>query len=152
MKKKLVKTLLAMILAIQFGVLPVAAADNLVTQNSVTQVLTVNGITPYYNNVSAATLTIGFDMNNTVYCGFVIVPYDNCSGFSGVMKLYDSSGTRLKSWAITDYDRPYSVENTYQGVYGETYTVTFQGYAYNNAGGMYDDLYLEVTGHCIDAP
>lgn len=141
-----------MILAMNMGILPIVAADDLVAQNSVSQALTVDGIAPYFNNIGTATLTIGFDMNNMVYCCFIISPYDRCSGFSGVMKLYDSSGTRLKSWAIVDYERPYAIENTYQGVYGETYTVTFEGYAYNNAGGMYDELHLQVTGHCIDEP
>ena len=139
-----------MMLAVNLGVLPIVAADNLIAQNSVSQVLSVDGTIPCFNNIGSALLTIGFDMNNMVYCGFLISPYENCSGFSGVMKLYDSSGTRLKSWAIVDYEEPYSVENTYQGVYGETYTVTFQGYAYNNAGGMYDELDMAVTDTCID--
>ena len=67
MKKKLIGTLVAMMLAVNLGVLPVVAADELMTQNSVSQALTVNGVTPYFNNIC-------FDQfSKVIFCFFSIL-------------------------------------------------------------------------------
>lgn len=129
--KVVVATLLAMIMM----AIPVCAEE---------------AITPYFNNVGYAAVTIGFDTNNVVYCGLVLTPYSHCSGVSGLMRLYDSDDTCLKIWSVSDYDSPFGVENTYQGVYGEEYTVTFTGYAYSNNGTVADRLELSVSAVCED--
>lgn len=139
MKKRIVKTIVAVILAMNIMILPVFAANSVATAS----------VEPRLNNISKATLTLGFDMSNVAYCSFSLSPYSHCTGFSGMMRLYDSNGTQLKSWAVTDYESPYVVEKTWQCEYGETYTLTFQGYAYGD-GTMYDDINLSVESTCTD--
>lgn len=140
-RKQILKTVIAVLLAMSMTLVPVCAAE---------QVVTTSGVQPRANNISAATLTIGFDMNNVVYCGLSVVPYDHGSGVSGIMKLFNSSGTCLAVWSVSDYVRPIMAENTYQGVYGETYTCTFFGYAYSNNQTAPDELDLSVTARCED--
>lgn len=130
------KTIIAALMVMIMMTIPVCAAE---------------GITPYFNNVSVARVDIGFDTNNVIYCGLTISPYSHCSGVSGLMRLYDGDGNCLQIWSVSDYERPIGVENTYQGVYGETYTVTFTGYAYSNNGTAADRLELSVEGTCVDA-
>lgn len=137
MKKSVMKTILAVLMVMSLASMPVCAADTAMIQ-------------PYFNNVSSAQLTIAFDMNNVVYCNLSLTPYSHGSGVSGVMKLYDSSNTCLAVWPISDYERPLVIENTYQGVYGETYTATFEGYAYSNNQTAADRLELSVTDTCVD--
>lgn len=133
-----VKVALMMVLAFSMMAVPVMAAGE------------EHIPTPYYNNVSSVSLTIGFDKKNVVYCGLVVSPYSHGSGVSGLMKLYNSKGKCLEIWPVSDYERPIGVENTYQGEYGETYTVTFEGYAYSNNGTAADRLELSVTAKCED--
>ena len=102
-----------------------------------------------YIFILAATLTLGFDTNNVAYCTAAISPYSNCTGFDGIMRLFDSDGNQLKSWSIYDHESPYAVEHTWQCEYGKTYTVTFQGYAYGT-NSMYDEINLSNTGTCKD--
>lgn len=141
MKKKSfkVRAIIAAILSMIMMTMPVMAAEAEHTP------------APCFSNINAATVTIGFDMNNVVYCGLVVEPYSHGSGVSGLMKLFDSDGTCLEIWSVSDYERPIGVENTYQGVYGETYTVTFEGYAYSNNNTPADRIELSVTGTCVDA-
>lgn len=103
-----------------------------------------------FNNVSTACLSIEFDKSNVVYCTLDVSGYSHLTGVSGLMKLFDSSGNRVAIWAVSDYDLPVLVENTYQGKYGETYTVTFGGYAYSNNQTAADRLDLSVTARCED--
>lgn len=138
-KKKLCKTMLAVMLAMNFVIIPVFAAGNVV----------VASVEPRLNNISSATLSLGFDMNNVAYCSINLSPYSHCTGFDGMMRFYDSNGNQLKSWSVYDHESPYGVENTWQCEYGKTYTVTFQGYAYGS-GTMYDEINLSVTGTCED--
>lgn len=135
MKLRKMKTMLAALLAMIMMTIPVCAEE---------------AISPYFNNVSMASVGISFDMNNVVYCTLSIAPYSHCSGVSGLMRLYDSDGVCLEIWSVSDYERPIGVENTYQGVYGEEYTVTFTGYAYSNNGTVADRLELSVTDVCED--
>lgn len=137
MRKKLMKTIIALVMVLAMTSMPICAADELAIQ-------------PYYNNISSVQLSIGFDTNNMVYCNLIVDPYSHGSGVSGVMKLYDSSNTCLAVWSVSDYVRPIGVENTYQGIYGETYTVTFEGYAYSNNQTAADRLELSVTDTCVD--
>ncbi len=136
--KKIVRTVIAVLLAMNLTVLPVCAAERYVKQ-----------MDPRYNNIAIASLTIGFDTSNMGYFSISLSPYAHCTGFSGEMKLLDASGNRLKSWAITDMESPYIVEKTYQCEYGKTYTVTFVGYAYGQ-NTTYDDIDLSVSASCVD--
>ncbi len=136
--RKVVKTFVAVLLAMNLTVLPICAAERYVKQ-----------IDPRYNNIALASLTIGFDTSNVGYFCVSLSPYAHCTGFSGEMKLFDASGNRLKSWAITDMESPYMIEKTYPCEYGKTYTVTFVGYAYGQ-NTTYDDLDMTVTGTCTD--
>lgn len=138
MKKRFFKTLIATILTLIITILPVSASGN----------ISYSGISPRYNNIDSATLTISFDTNNVVYCSIDIDPYSHGSGISGLMKLFDSEGTCLEIWSVSDYQKPIFAEFSYQGVYGETYTATFAGYAYSNNQTAADRLELSVTGTC----
>lgn len=140
MKRVLLKVRLALMMVLAFSMMavPVMAAGE------------EHIPTPYFNNVSSVNLSIGFDKNNVVHCTLVVTPYEHGSGVSGLMKLYNSKGTCLEIWPVSDYERPIGVENTYQGKYGETYTVTFEGYAYSNNGTASDRLELSVTDRCVD--
>lgn len=137
MKKIIFKTILPVFMTLFMVSMPVNAANGMTIQ-------------PYYNNVSSAQLIIGFDMNNVVYCTLSLTEYPHGSGVSGIMKLFNSNGTCIAAWSVSDYDSPYAVEHTYQGVYGETYTVTFEGYAYSNNQTAPDRLELSVTARCED--
>lgn len=129
MKKHMLK-FLAIVLAMVMLTIPVSAA------------------TPRFNNVSEATLIIDFDSNYTVYVGLSVDAYTHGSGVSGLVKLFDSEGTCLAIWPVSDYEKPISQEFTYPGVLGETYTATFAGYAYSNNGTAADRLELEITATC----
>ena len=139
MRSKLLKTIISLFMIMSMMVVPVSAArgDDMVIQ-------------PYYSNVSSAQISIAFDTNNVVYCNLSLTPYSHGSGVSGIMKLFDSTGSCIAIWSISDYERPLVVEHTYQGVYGETYTVTFEGYAYSNNQTAPDRLELSVTARCED--
>ena len=129
MKKHMLK-FLAIVLAMVMLTIPVSAA------------------TPRFNNVSEATLIIDFDSNYTVYIGLSVDTYTHGSGVSGLVKLFDSEGTCLAIWPVSDYEKPISQEFTYPGVLGETYTATFAGYAYSNNGTAADRLELEISAVC----
>ena len=137
-QKGIFKTVCAILLAMNMMIIPIIAADEVVTCSE-----------PRFNNISAATLTMGFDMSNVGYFGISVTPYSKCTGFDGIMRLFDSNGNQLKSWSVYDHESPYGVENTYQCEYGKTYTVTFQGYAYGT-NSMYDEINLSNTGTCKD--
>lgn len=128
--RKCILKVLAVILAMVMFTIPVSAA------------------TPRFNNVSGATLLMGFDGNYTVYVGLSVDTYSHGSGVSGLIKLFDSEGTCLEIWSVSDYQKPISVEFSYPGVKGETYTATFAGYAYSNNGTAADRLELEITETC----
>ena len=130
------KTIVAVVLAMVMMTMPVCAEE---------------AITPYFSNISRASLTIAFDTSNVVYCTLSVTPFSHGSGVSGLMKLFNSDGTCLEIWSVSDYEKPIAAENTYQGVYGETYTVTFEGYAYSNNGTAPDRLEISTTGTCVDA-
>ena len=136
LQKRMYKGVVALLLAINLMILPVLAADESIAY-----------VEPRFNNIATVALTIGFDANNVAYCEVSLNPYSHCTGFDGMMRLYDSNGTQLKSWAVSDYVSPYGVEKTWQCEEGKTYTVTFQGYAYGT-GSMYDEINLSVTDTC----
>lgn len=131
------KSFVSMVLVLLVTVMPVCASE-----------ASYSTVTPRFNNISAAMLGLGFDMDNMVYCSISIEPYSNCTGISGIMKLFDSNGTCLAVWSVSDYERPIGVEFSYQGVYRETYTATFEGYAYSNNGTQPDRLELSITDTC----
>ena len=108
----------------------------------------VSAATPRFNNVSEATLFIDFDRNYTVYIGLAVDTYTHGSGVSGLVKLFDSEGTCLAIWPVSDYEKPIGAEFTYPGIEGETYTATFAGHAYSNNGTPSDRLELEITATC----
>ena len=102
-----------------------------------------------YNNIFSADLSLAFDRNNVAYCSITLMPYANCTGLEGYMRLLDSNGRHVASWNLYDYTDPYMIEKTAQVQYGQTYTLTFQGYAYGT-GQLFDDIVLSVTATCID--
>ncbi|MBR2402775.1 MAG: hypothetical protein IKB01_08435 [Lachnospiraceae bacterium] len=106
MKKHILK-LLTVVLAMVMFTIPVSAA------------------TPRFNNIGSASLLMAFDTNYTVYVGLDISAYSHGSGVSGLVKLFDSEGTCLAIWSVSDYEKPIGAEFTYPGVRGETYTATF---------------------------
>ena len=136
--KRIVKTVIAVMMAVNVLVLPICASENIVTYTE-----------PRLNNIFSASLSIGFDTNNVAYCNISVTPYSHCTGFDGIMRLLDADGNQLKSWSISDFTEPYMVEKTWQCEYGKTYTVTFQGYAYGT-DSMYDEINLSDTGTCKD--
>ena len=117
------KSFVSMVLALLVTVMPVCASE-----------ASYSTVTPRFNNM--------------VYCSISIEPYSNCTGISGIMKLFDSNGTCLAVWSVSDYERPIGAEFSHQGVYGETYTATFEGYAYSNNGTQPDRLELSTTDTC----
>ena len=129
MKKRILKVLSVVLVMVMFT-LPVSAA------------------TPRFNNIGEAALFMAFDTNYTVYVGLSVATYTHGSGVSGLVKLFDSEGTCLAIWSVSDYEKPIGVEFTYPGVRGETYTATFAGYAYSNNGTPADRLELEITATC----
>ena len=129
MKKRILKVL-AVALAMMLFTIPVSAA------------------TPRFNNINNASLFMAFDSNYTIYVGLSVATYSHGSGVSGLVKLFDSEGTCLAIWSVSDYEKPIGAEFTYQGVRGETYTATFAGYAYSNNGTAADRLELEYTATC----
>ncbi len=136
------KAILAVVLGMIITVTPVFAAE---------QSGAAYDVQPRYNNIGSIALTIGFDTNNVVYCCITVDPYSHGTGVSGIMKLFNSKGTCLAVWSVSDYEEPIGVEHTYQGVYGETYTCTFAGYAYSNNQSPPDELNISVTDTCVDA-
>lgn len=138
--KKILKTLVMPVLILVWCVTPLHAANG-------------NGsivVQPRFDNVSSASLGISFDTNNVVYVTLNVIPYDHGSGVSGIMKLFNSEGTCIAAWSVSDYVEPIAAEFTHQGEYGETYTATFEGYAYSNNQTAPDRLELSVTGTCRD--
>ena len=133
-----IKKLVAVVLAVVMSVLPVCAASEVATA----------AVEPRFNHTMGADLAIGFDTSNVVHGTLLINPYNSASGVSGTMKLYDANGTCLAVWPVSDYSEPFAVENTYQGRYGATYTLTFKGYVYGNNGVAADSIELQVTGTC----
>ena len=129
MKKRILKVLTVVLMMVMFTV-PVSA------------------VTPRFNNISTASLLMDFDTNYTVYVGLDISAYSHGSGVSGLVKLFDSEGTCLAIWSVSDYEKPIGAEFTYPGVRGETYTATFAGYAYSNNGTAADRLELEISAVC----
>ena len=130
MKKQMIKVVMTTILVMVLLTIPVCAA------------------TPRFNNISNASISIGFDSSHTVYIGLSVTTYSHGSGVSGLVKLYDSTGTCLEIWSVSDYQKPIGAEFTYQGIKGETYTATFAGYAYSNNGTAADRLELEYSATC----
>ena len=129
MKKRILKLLTVIMVMVMFTI-PVSAA------------------TPRFNNINNASLFMAFDSNYTVYVGLSVAAYSHGSGVSGLVKLFDSEGTCLAIWPVSDYEKPLGAEFTYPGVRGETYTATFAGYAYSNNGTPADRLELEYTATC----
>jgi hypothetical protein len=140
MKKNVCKLFLLSVLILNVMVMPICAEN--------TKSVTVDLKSPRYNNISNASLYLGYDDNNIARCSIVVTPYTNCSGISGLMRLVDSNGNMVGSWAITDYESPYSVTRNCQCQAGKEYTLTFQGYAYSNDGTIFDDIELEIKNTC----
>ena len=138
MRKKLYKILLAFVVVMNIMVVPISASNDI-----------VRSAQARYNNIFAAELTLAFDKNNIAYCNISLMPYSNCTGLEGYMRLLDSNGRHVASWNLYDYTDPYMIEKTAQVQYGQTYTLTFQGYAYGT-GQLFDDIVLSVTATCID--
>ena len=135
--KRFCKLLLIAILSMGTMTMPVYAGQ--------IKSVSMDLISPRYNNILDITLALSFDANNVAECKISVLPKGNCSGISGMMRLLDSNGNVLGSWAVTDYESPYSVTRTCQCEAGKEYKLTFQGYAYGNNGAMFDDFELEVT-------
>lgn len=135
-KKMLVGMFCGVLLMLKTTLLPIAAGE-----------MRTYG-EPRWNNIATATLSIGFDSNNTGYFEISVNPYASCTGLSGQMRLLDENGNLLASWAIYDDVSPYGVEKTYQCQEGRTYTLTFQGYAYGDGNTMFDDIVLSVSDTC----
>lgn len=129
MKKRILKVLAVVLVMVMFSI-PVSAA------------------TPRFNNISNVSLFMDYDSNYTIYIGLAVEPYSHGSGVSGLVKLYNSDGTCLQIWSVSDYVKPIGAEFTYQGVKDKTYTVTFTGYAYSNNNTAADRLELECTATC----
>ena len=110
--------------------------------------ISVSAATPRFSNVSNVSLMLDYDSDYVVYVGLSVVPYSHGSGVSGLMKLFDSSGTCVAIWSVSDYDKPIGVEFTYQGERRETYTAQFHGYAYSNNGTAADRIEIENTITC----
>ena len=140
MKKRIYKLFLIAILSMNIMVMPVYAGQ--------IKSVSIDLKSPRYNNISTASLYLGYDANNVASCSIVVTPFPNCSGISGMMRLLDSNGNAVGSWAVTDYESPYSVTRTCQCQAGKEYTLTFQGYAYSNDGTMFDDIVLEIKNIC----
>ena len=137
---KLAKNIIALIMIMSMTIIPVCAAGD----------GTSTIVQPRYSNIGSAVITLGFDENNVAYCCISVDPFLHGSGISGLMKFFDSEGTCLEIWPVSDYERPILQEFTYQCTYGETYTATFEGYAYSNNGTAPDRLELSVSNTCID--
>lgn len=140
MKKKLFNYLIIAIVTINSMIIPISAGQM--------QTVTMSLMSPRYNNISEVLLSLVFDANNTAYCEIYVQPFPNCSGISGMMRLLDSSGNVVGSWAVTDYVSPYSITRTAQCQAGKEYRLTFQGYAYSNDGTIFDDIVMEVRNTC----
>lgn len=138
---KVLNKAITLFLIIAMTVLPVCAGGDGASSTAVQ---------PRYNNISSVVLSLEFDMNNVAYCGISVAPLLHGSGVSGLMKIFDSDGVCLEIWSVSDYVDPIMQEFTYQCEYGETYTVTFAGYAYSNNGTAADRLELSVSNTCID--
>ena len=129
MRKHIVR-ILALVVAINMMTLPISAA------------------TPRFNNIGDVSLFLDYDSDYVVYVGLSVETYSHGSGVSGLMKLFDSSGTCVAIWSVSDYDKPIGVEFTYQGERRETYTAQFHGYAYSNNGTAADRIEIENTITC----
>lgn len=140
MKNKFFKSLVIVMAVFIISATPVCAAVSRISGN--------DGIMPLFNNISSAALAIGFDENNVVYCSIDVDLHGSGTGISGIMKLFDSNGTCLNVWSVSDYEGLIFQEFSHQGVYRETYTVTFEGYAYGKNGSQPDRLELTATGTC----
>ena len=138
---KVLNKAITLFLIIAMTVLPVCAGGDGASSTAVQ---------PRYNNIGSVVLSLEFDMNNVAYCGISVTPFQHGSGVSGLMKIFDSDGVCLEIWSVSDYVDPIMQEFTYQCEYGETYTVTFAGYAYSNNGTAADRLELSVSNTCID--
>ena len=124
-------------------------ATNIMTIPVYAEYIARAGVEARYNNISTALLNLGFDRNNVAYCNISITPFSNCTGMEGYMRLLDSNGQHVASWNVYDYTEPYMIEKTAQVQYGQTYTLTLQGYAYGT-GQLFDDIVLSVTATCTD--
>jgi len=137
-KKSFFKTILVTVLVFILSSLPVCAAEG--SGEYMAQ--------PRYNNIGGVSFGISFDTNNVVYVALSVAPYSHGSGVSGIIKLFNSDGTCIAAWSVSDYVEPICTEVTYQGEYRETYTATFEGYAYSNNGTAPDRLELSATAKC----
>lgn len=132
------KVFVAIILAMNMMAIPAMASNEIISYAEAR-----------YNNIFAADLALAFDRNNVAYCNISLMPYANCTGLEGYMRLLDANGDHVASWNLYDYTEPFMVEKTCQVEYGKTYTLTFQGYAYGT-GQLFDDIVLSVTSTCTD--
>ena len=139
-KRSLLKTMLITMIIFVLSAVPMCAAEG----------SGVYMVQPRYNHVGGAALGIAFDTNNVVYIALSVDTYSHGSGVSGLIKLFNSDGTCIAAWSVSDYVKPICTEVTYQGEYGETYTATFEGYCYSNNGTAPDRLELSITSTCVD--
>lgn len=137
---KFIKNQLVIMLVLVIMSFPICAANNSISVE--------NSISPRFNNIINASLSISFSQSNVVSCSIGVNPNSNGTGISGIMKLFDSDGICLAVWSVSDYEGIIFQEFSYQGVYGETYTATFEGYAYGINGTQPDRLELSITDTC----
>ena len=137
-KSKFATIIITIMLIFATAITPISAAhiDNMVH------------VMPRFDNVNNVSLGIGFDANNVAYVTLVASMFSNGSGISGIAKLFNSEGTCIAAWSVSDYVEPIGAEFTHQCEYGKTYTATFEGYAYSNNGTAPDRIELSVTGTC----
>ena len=120
MRKNIVR-IIALVVAISMMTLPVSAA------------------TPRFSNIADVSLFLDYDSDYVVYIGLTVDTYSHGSGVSGLVKLFDSAGTCVAIWSVSDYEKPIGVEFTYQGVRRETYS---------NNGTAADRIEIENTITC----
>lgn len=140
MTNRLVKNIITIVMILTMTIVPVCAAGDSAT--------TV--VQPRYSNIGSVVLTLAFDESNVAHCCLSVDLCEHGSGISGLVKLFNSEGTCIKIWSVSDYEEPISNEFTYQCTYGETYTVTFEGYAYSNNQTPADRIEVSVSNTCID--
>ena len=138
-KKQILRLIISLTLCMSMMLVPVSAAN-----------INDNAVQPCYTHTESIILSISFDKNNVVYCGLSVNLYSSGTGTSGIMTLYDSNGAVLQRWPVSDYESPIAVEHTYQGEYGERYTVTYSGYVYGTGMVMPDQVELSITDTCVD--
>lgn len=137
-QKNILMICFAIMVLIYKAILPISAAE----------LFSYYVVEPRAVNVTSFNLNATCDENGTVTIVVSVIPKTSCRGFDGALRLEDASGNFVKSWSVSDFSEPYSIQETWLCESGKTYIVSFQGYAYSNNGGMYDDLVASKTFTC----